>query len=209
MKQVEEVKVVVFDLNGTFYNKSSKTEFFKFISLKDLSRLRYIFEMGYFHVLQKLNLIGQTKFKENYFNYLNNLPPEEVEQLGREFWKKEYPANFNSELIQKFDQYKKDKVLLFCATGTLELYVKPLFDFYQIDGFSGTRVKYNGHSYLSEGPACKGEEKLKRLEEFLNGRPYRLIEAYSDKEEPILDKAEKAFLVNDGKIVPYKSGKNN
>lgn len=203
MKQEEEVKVVVFDLNGTFYNQSSKTEFFKFITFKNPGRLKYAFQMGYYNILQKLNLIGQTKFKEHYFNYLNNIPPEKVEEYGKEFWQKEYPSKFNSELIRKFDQFKKDKVLIYCATGTLELYVKPLFDLYSIDGFSGTRVIYNGHSYISDGPACKGEEKIKRLEEFLNGKPYRIIEAYSDNEEPILDEAEKAFLVKDGKIVPY------
>ncbi len=34
MVQDKEVKIVVFDLNGTFYNKSSKEEFFKFICKK-------------------------------------------------------------------------------------------------------------------------------------------------------------------------------
>ena len=195
--------MVVFDLNGTFYNKSSKTEFFKFISFKNFGRWKYAFEMGFYNILQKLNLIGQTKFKENYFNYLNNIPPEKVEEYGLEFWKKEYPSNFHPELIRKFDQFKDQKVLLYCATGTLELYTKPLFNLYKIDGYSGTKVKYNGHSYVSDGPACKGEEKIKRLEEYLNGRPYRIIEAYSDNKEPILDRAEKAFLIKDGKIVPY------
>ncbi len=203
MKHTEEVKVVVFDLNGTFYTKSSKTEFFKFISQKKSSRLKYIFQMGFYQVLQKFNLIDQTEFKEKYFNYLNNIPPEKVEELGRKFWEKEYPVNFNAELVRRFDDLKKQNVLIYCSTGTLELYVNPLFDIYKIDGFSGTRVSYNGHSYVADGPACKGEEKINRLEEYLNGRPYRIIEAYSDKEEPILDEAEKAFLVKDGKIVPY------
>lgn len=202
MKQMEEVKVVVFDLNGTFYKKSSKTEFFKFISQKKSSRLKYIFQMGFYQVMQKLNLINQTEFKEKYFNYLNNIPPKKVEEYGREFWEKEYPANFNSELIRIFDEFKKQNVLVYCSTGTLELYVKPLFDLYEINGFSGTRVNYNGHSYILDGQACKGEEKIKRLEAYLNGKPYRIIEAYSDKKEPILDKAEKAFLIDEGKIIP-------
>ena len=36
------------------------------------------------------------------------------------------------------------------------------------------------------------------------GDDVRILEAYSDEPEPILDVAEKAFMVDDGKIRPYK-----
>ncbi|GAB3816423.1 hypothetical protein GCM10028895_11610 [Pontibacter rugosus] len=71
----EEVKVVVFDLNGTFYNKSSKDEFYKFICTKRPSRIRYMLEIGYYKLLKKLHQIKQTEFKENFFDYLNDLTP--------------------------------------------------------------------------------------------------------------------------------------
>jgi hypothetical protein len=59
-----------------------------------------------------------------------------------------------------------------------------------------------------KGEACKGEEKIKRLEQnYLKGRPYKIVEAYSDSKEFILDKAEKAFLVEEGKIIPYEQQK--
>ncbi len=200
-----EVKVVVFDLNGTFYNKSSKEEFYKFILAKRPKRIKYFIQMGYFYTLLKLNQIKQTEFKENFFSYLDDFPPEKVNEFAKEFWAREFSGNFNHELIRRFNELKKQKTLLFCATGGFELYVKPLFDIYEIDGFAGTRVQYDGHTYLINGEACKDEEKIERLEKFLNGKPYRIIEAYSDSEEEILKRAEKAFLIKNGKITNYKS----
>ncbi len=200
----EKIKVIVFDLNGTFYNKSSKDEFFKFICTKRPKRVGYYFEMLYYKLLKKMNQMRKTEFKENFFNYLDELPPDKVEEYAAEFWEKEYPENFNKELKDHFDKMKQKGVKLFCATGGLELYVKPLFKLYEIDGLAGTQTKYNGTTYLVEGKACKDEEKLKRLDAHFKGQPYEVIEAYSDSKEDILDEAKKAFLIKNGEIIPYK-----
>src|SRR5690606_16402103 len=153
----------------------------------------------------KLNRIKQTEFKENFFSYLDDFPPAKVEEFAGEFWAREFPANFNQDLFNRFNELRQQKKILFCATGGFELYVKPLFDIYKIDGLAGTQVRYDGHTYLIKGQACKEEEKIERLEKFLNGQPYRIIEAYSDSKEEILKRAEKAFLIKNGKITIYNS----
>jgi HAD superfamily phosphoserine phosphatase-like hydrolase len=200
-----EIKVVIFDLNGTFYNKSSKEEFFKFISKKKPHKLAYYFQMVYYTALLKINQIRMTEFKENFFNYLDNIPPKQVEQYAREFWEDEYPNEFNEEIKAKLDRYKKEGVQVICATGALEVYVKPLFDLYPVDLFFGTQTKYNGETYLVEGKACKDEEKIKRLDKHFKGKSYTIVAAFSDSKEDILDHAEKAWLVkDDGELEPYE-----
>ena len=202
----DEIRIAVFDLNGTLYTKKSKDEFFKFICSKKLSKVRYIFQMAYYQLRMKLHSISQTEFKENFFNYLDKIPPGQVEAYAKEYWEKEYPGQFNEQIIERLDTLRKKGVKIYCATGGLELYVKPLFDLYPVDGLVGTQVEYMNDTYLVKGEACKGEEKIRRLEECLKGKPYRIIEAYSDSKEPILDKAQKAFLVKDGEIKPYSAG---
>ncbi|MBF8961921.1 haloacid dehalogenase-like hydrolase [Pontibacter sp. FD36] len=197
-----EIKVVVFDLNGTFYSKSSKEEFFKFISKKKPHKLAYYFQMIYYKVLLKLHQIRMTEFKENFFNYLDNIPPKQVEQYAREFWQQEFPDEFNEEIKAKLDRYKQEGIQVICATGALEVYVKPLFELYPVDLFFGTQTRYNGETYIVEGKACKDEEKIKRLDKHFKGKPYRIVEAYSDNKENILDEADRAWLVKDsGKLM--------
>lgn len=203
MEQDEVVKVVVFDLNGTFYNKSSKEEFYKFILKQRPNRFKYVFEMSYYYLQMKLNRIRQTEFKENFFNYLDGLPPSKVEAYAKDFWAREFPEEFNKELKKIFDDVKQSDTLLICATGGFELYVKPLFDIYEIDGLVGTKVEYDGQTYKVIGEACKDEEKIIRIEQLLNGKPYRIVEAYSDSKEAILDKADRAFYIKDKAILPY------
>ncbi|WP_162425629.1 HAD-IB family phosphatase [Pontibacter pudoricolor] len=203
----KEIEVAVFDLNKTFYIKSSKDEFFKFISTKKPHKAAYYVQMLYYKALLKMHQIRQTEFKENFFNYLDNLPPEKVKEYAKEFWEKEYPDNFNQEIKGRLDKLKMQGVQVFCATGGLEIYVEPLFELYKIDGFFGTKTNYTDNTYLVEGKACKAEEKIARLEQHFKGQKYRIVEAYSDDKEEILDEADKAWLVKKGKIVPYKKDK--
>jgi HAD superfamily hydrolase (TIGR01490 family) len=200
----KEIKIAVFDLNGTLYNKTSKDEFFKFICTKKVHKVGNIFQMTYYQLLSKFHQINQTEFKENFFNYLDNISPKQVEVYADEYWKKEFPKHFNKEIMQRLAHLKKQGIKIFCATGGLELYVKPLFKLYKVDGMVGTVVKYVDNTYKIEGEACKSEEKLRRLGEQLHGKPYHIVEAYSDSKEDILDQADKAFLVKKGKLIDYK-----
>ncbi|MBC5991991.1 HAD family hydrolase [Pontibacter cellulosilyticus] len=206
-EEKEKTKVLVFDLNQTFYNKSSKDEFFKFVVGKKPKQAKYYFQMLYYKALLKLHQIRKTEFKENFFNYLDDLPPKQVEAYAKEFWDEEYPDNFNKQLLNHFKEMRKQGVKLFCATGGLELYVKPLFKLFPIDGFAGTRVQYEDNTYKVIGKACKDEEKLCRMDEFYKDTGYTVVEAYSDSKEDILDIAEKAYLVKDEELKPYE--KNN
>ena len=197
-------QVAVFDLNGTLYNESSKDEFFKFICTKrPASALKY-FHMGRYMILKKFHLIGQTEFKENFFRYLDRIDPEQVSEYAREFWEKEFPSNFNPSLLLRVKELKQQGIAVYIITGALELYVKPLMELYkEIDGFAGTRTEYRNQKHLVTGEACKGKEKLKALQKLLNGEPFKMVEAYSDSKEPILEEAQHAFLIEDGEVIPY------
>jgi HAD superfamily phosphoserine phosphatase-like hydrolase len=196
------IKLAVFDLNGTFYNKSSKDEFFKFICTKKPRKIRYWLQMRYYKLLLKWHRVNQTEFKENFFNYLNGLPPDEVQAYAKEFWMKEFPDMFNRDIMQRLEDFKKQGVSIVCATGALEIYTVPLFKRYEIDALFGTKASYRNNTYLVDGKACKGKEKLRRISEHYNGE-IEIVEAYSDSCEEILDQAEKAFLVKEGKLQPY------
>jgi len=198
------VKIIVFDLNKTLYNKSSKDEFFKFVCSRNPSRIGKIFQMSWYKLLSKFHLINQTEFKENFFRYLDRLPPEKVEEYAAEFWKREFPSQFNVELLNHLESMRQKGFKIYCATGSYEIYVKPLFGFFPVDGLVGTRSKYENKTYCIEGEACKGLEKIRRLDELFAGAPYEIIEAYSDREEAILKKAERSFLVKKGNIIPFK-----
>lgn len=199
------VKIAVFDLNKTVYCKSSKEEFFKFVCYRYQYKLANIFRLFFFGLLGKLHAINHTDFKENFFRYLDHLPPEEVADIAEEFWRVEYPKYFNQELLRRIDHLRARGVQITIATGALEIYVLPLFDQLPVDYFCGTRTAYADGVHRVVGRANKEAEKLRRLDEYYGQGQYRIVEAYSDDPEAMLDAAEQAFLIKDGQIEPYRA----
>ena len=201
--QVE--KIAVFDINGTLYLKKSKDEFFRFVCYKNSFKLLDVYHIVLYQFLMKIKAINQTEFKENFFNYLDNLPPDVVEQYAREYWSIEYPRYFNHELLERVESLRSKGIKIFCISGGLDVYMNPLYEMFPVEAHMSTQVKYTGKTYKVIGKACKGEEKVRRLDEYFQDRPYQIVEAYSDSKEAILDKAEKSFIVEQGKIQTYKS----
>lgn len=206
--QQEPVKVAVFDLNQTVYRKSSKEGFFKFICYKKNLRLIYVFQLALFGALSELKLISKTVFKENFFHYLNGIPPKQVYQYALQFWGIEWDEHFNKPLLQRIEELRQQGVKIFFITGTYDVYVAPLFEhFLPVDQWMATETSYEGGTYKIQGKALKDEEKLRKLDEHFGSTPYRLVETYSDQKEVLFEKAEKAFIMKKGKAVPYKPGK--
>lgn len=204
MPELKEHKVAVFDINGTLYTKSSKEEFFKYLCFKNGYKLLDIYHLVIYKLLGKARLINQTKFKENFFNYLDGMLPETVGRYAQEYWSVEYPHYFNEELMDRVAQLREENVKIICISGGLDVYIRPLFESLKVDAFYCTNTIYKDETYLVDGFACKGEEKLKRLKKHFGDEPYRIVEAYSDDPEPILEQAEKAFIITpEGEIKPF------
>ncbi len=194
--------IAVFDLNKTLYRKSSKDEFFKFICFRRNYKLAQAAQLFGWYALKKLHLLSQTTFKENFFNYLDGLHPDTVQEYAREFWSIEFPKYFNEDVLRELHRLQDAGVKCCICSGALAVYMSPLKEFLPMDRYIATKTVYRGGTYNIVGKSCGGEEKLVMLRE-VYGNDVRIIEAYSDEAEPLLDAAEKAFFIQDGVITPY------
>lgn len=205
MAQQQENRVAVFDINGTLYSKSSKEEFFKYICFKNGYKLLDIYHLITYKLLGKANLINQTKFKENFFNYLDGLSPDTVQKYAREYWSIEYPQYFNEQLMKRVKELREEGTQIICISGGLDVYIAALFDSLDVDAYYSTQTTYTNNTYKVVGEACKGQIKIDRLDKHFAGEPYRIVEAYSDDPELILEKAERSYIVNpDGSLELFK-----
>ena len=197
--------MAVFDLNQTVYRKSSKEEFFKFVCYKKNYKLLNIFQIALFTALKELRLISKTEFKENFFQYLKGMPPEQVQAYAKQFWNIEWGENFNEPLLQRIEELRKQGIQIIFSTGGFDVYVAPLFeDLLKVDAWMATKTTYKDDAYEIEGKALKDEEKVRRLEELFAGKPFTIVETYSDQEEALFYIAEKPYLMKDGKPVPFQ-----
>ena len=198
------LNIAVFDLNQTVYNKSSKEEFFRFICKKRKYKALHLFGMGVYTLGKELGLINKTTFKENFFHYLDHLPPQTLEAYAYEYWNEAWPHHFNQELLLRIKTLQEQGTGIYFITGTLDCYVQPLFErILKPDAWLATRTQFINGRYKVIGRACKDEEKIRRLNQLIHPRPYQIVEAYSDKKEAILGAAKNAFIVEDGAIHPF------
>lgn len=201
----EPVRIAVFDLNKTVYLKSSKEEFFKYICYKMNYKLLNIFQIAMYTVMGKLRLLNKTEFKENFFQYLKGIPPQKVSKYAAEFWNIEWPECFNQPLLERIAMLRKDGVQIIFCTGGFDVYVGPLFEKHlEVDAWIATQTTYQHQTYKIKGKALKDKEKVRQLNKHFAGKPYTIVETYSDQKEALFDIAEKAYIMKKGKPIPYQ-----
>lgn len=188
-------KIIVYDLNQTLYKKSSKDEFFKFICYKKDYKLIHSFQLAWMYLLYSLNLVNKTYFKENFYNYLKNIPPHTVQKYAKQFWQIEFPEHFRKDMIEDIHTHVQNGIKVYIITGGFEVYTKYMEELLPIRVL-GTKTRYEDNNYKIEGVTCNNEEKIRRLKEDLDGE-YVLLEAYSDDDEEILYHAEEGYLLNE------------
>ncbi|MGB3617918.1 MAG: HAD family hydrolase [Catalinimonas sp.] len=198
----QPTRVALFDLNGCLYLGSSKETFYRYICFKHGIKTFNVLRQKAVGLLHQTGLMGQTEFKENFFRYLDGLPPERVAQYAREFWSIEYPKHFNADLLTRVKMLRRDGVQVWIISGAYEVYLMPLGELLEVDGLIGTKATYRNGRYVTLGRAAKDQEKLHRLDAELGSGQYVLTEAYSDGDETVLRSAEAGFEVRpDGVFV--------
>jgi phosphoserine phosphatase len=200
--------IAVFDLNETLYSKASKDEFFKFICFKKPHKLSNAVQIFWWYFLKNNGLASETQFKENFFNYLDGIHPDKVAEYARDFWSIEYPKHFNQAVLDQVTRLQAEGIKCCICSGAMSVYMSPLREFLPMDRYIATKTVYKGGTYKIVGESCNDVHKLTMLRE-VYGPDVRILEAYSDQDEPMLQVAERAFMVKDGVITPFVKQKES
>lgn len=185
-------KITVIDFDETLYKHDSLIKFCLFIYRKrPIQSVNIIIQIIAF-VLHTLKLINTKRYKEIFLSFAKGINEEELYQFSVEFWKKEYPSEFNSTILEAIK--KSERTI--CISASPELYLKYICQQLNIE-LIGTRIQYKGSKYRIVGENCKAEEKLNRLKEYLKSESYEIDNSYSDSmtDTPLFNISNNAYLV--------------
>lgn len=114
-----------------------------------------------------------------------------------------------SGIIDMMKKLKSEGYKIYLISASPEFYLNELYNIKEVDVIIGTRFSFNEGKFERKmvGENCKGEEKVRRLKEYLQENnievdyknSYMFSDSLSDK--PLLD------LVGNGYLINYK--KNN
>ncbi len=179
----------VFDFDKTLYKNDSTVDFYFFCLNKKKSILKYFPKQFLGFLLYKLKLKPKEYFKEKFFLFLKSF--DNIDKMVSEFWSTR-KGNFRNEILEKSNNYK------IVISASPEFLLKDICKELGIDYCIATKVDKTTGKSLSKN--CKGQEKVKRLNDFISD--YKIENFYTDSfsDKPLAMLAKNSYLVKKDKI---------
>jgi len=181
--QVLQVRLAIFDFDGTLTTKDSLNEFLKY----SVSKPTYYINMLIFaplFVLYKLKILDNSYTKEKLFKlFFDNMDENEFKTLAQNFSKQKIPTIIRDEIYTKFKQHIKEGNRVIVVSASIECYLMPWTKQENVELLSTQLLFENGRfkgKFLTKN--CHGIEKLKRINAHLDTTKYKEIFAYGDSD---------------------------
>ncbi|MDK0616303.1 HAD-IB family hydrolase [Clostridium perfringens] len=197
---MKPIKIALFDIDKTLIKGDSMFKLLKYTLSKYPKAKRELPKLFFILVSYKLKLIDTKKAKENMFYTLNYLSVEDLE----EFYNKFIKATVYNDAIKEIEKLKAEGYYILLVSASPECYLKFFEVEDYVDGVIGTKLYFENNRYTNkiDGENCKGKEKVRRINEYLNERNLFIDKekslAYSDSlsDLPMFNFVSKAYLIN-------------
>ena len=177
--------IIVYDFDKTIYNGETSTDFMLFFLKRNPKYIIRIFNALYSLVYYKKNL---KKSKEIFFKILNGLDIKFLKEEINEFWKVKKDKIFSWVYDEIFENKKiADELILISATPSI--FLDGISKELGFDKLLSTKFENLNEVFNSKiiGANCKGEEKVRRLNNYISD--YNILKFYSDSmsDKPLFD----------------------
>lgn len=159
----------------------------------------------------KLQPSSGRAVKEMTLSYIRGRTVEEMDAFAREFFREVQQKAFFADAAPELFRLRQQGVKIVIVSASSDLYMRVLPEFLPVDTVISTVCETNGGVYTGKiGKNCKGEEKVRRIEEWLSTQGLSVDKArssgYGDSpsDAPMLLMTASPNLVNPKrKLVKY------
>lgn len=189
-------KLYCFDFDGTITTKDTMLLFLKFCSPIKF-RVQFLKHIPLF-VLMKIKLIKAENVKKSLISSIfKGKTKDELSKKAELFFEEYYPTLIREnalEFIQKIDHSKTESLLV---TASLDIWAQPFADKFGMT-LVCTCAEFQNGIFTGElsTPNCNGKEKVRRIEEEINGKKFDKIIAFGDTagDKPMLAWADEGHF---------------
>ncbi|MDR0270415.1 haloacid dehalogenase-like hydrolase, partial [Paenibacillus sp.] len=180
------------DFDGTIYNGDSSVDFYFYCLRRFPSLCRFWPGQFYAAMLFKLGKIDLTGLKERLYRYFKGVA--DMDGAVSDFWAQ------NIHKINEFyrRQARADDVIISAS---------PYFLLKPVCGELGVRrliaSDVSEKDGVTAGVNCRGVEKVRRFREAFPSDEVNEFYSDSPADGPLAEIAQRAFMVQDGKILPW------
>ena len=197
---MEKVKVALFDIDKTIIKGDSMFKILGYTLRKYPKAILGIVPLIFKLFKYKVGLINTKTAKESMFYILKYLNKDDLYDFYKQVLKKNIYCDAENRMKELYS--RNYKIILVSASP--ECYLKYFEEEEFIDFVIGTRLYREGNNVKNKiiGENCKGEEKVRRINEYL-----RKLDIIIDKENsvafsdslsdiPMFNLVNKAYLIN-------------
>ena len=197
-------KLAIFDIDYTITRKETLMEFFKYIVSKDIKNIKFLPRALYSGLMYGVKVYDEKKVKECFLKFIENIDETELAKLTKSFYDERLSTILYKDAVNMIKKLKNEGYMVVLISASPEFYVKEFYAIEEVDLIIGTKFTFEGGKFIRKmsGNNCKGEEKVRRLNEVLKEKnikvdfknSYMLSDSLSDK--PLLDLVGNPYLIN-------------
>jgi HAD superfamily hydrolase (TIGR01490 family) len=197
-------KLAIFDVDFTITKRETLFEFYLFMIKKRPWLILYFPVCILSALLFVIKVIPAKKTKELFIKFIDGIDEKAMKSFVDEFYEKRLSKIFYIDAIEEIKKLKEEKCKVYLISASGEFYLNTLYNLPEVDKIIGTVfLKSNGiyHNKIV-GKNCKGEEKVRRLKEYLKNKnievdfenSYMFSDSLSDL--PLLKLVGNPYLIN-------------
>ena len=197
-------KLAIFDIDYTITRKETLMEFFKYIVSKDIKNIKFLPRALYSGLMYGVKVYDEKRVKECFLKFIENIDEAELSKLTKSFYDERISKILYKDAVNMIKKLKNEGYMVVLISASPEFYVKEFYAIKEVDLIIGTKFTFDSGKFIRkmDGNNCKGEEKVKRLNDVLKEKnikvdfknSYMFSDSLSDK--PLLDLVGKPYLIN-------------
>lgn len=197
-------KLAIFDIDYTITRKETLMEFFKYIVSKDIKNIKFLPRALYSGLMYGVKVYDEKRVKECFLKFIENIDEAELAKLTKSFYDEKISKILYKDAVDMIKKLKKEGYMVVLISASPEFYVKEFYAIKEVDLIIGTKFTFESGKFIRkmDGNNCKGEEKVRRLNEVLKEKnikvdfknSYMFSDSLSDK--PLLDLVGNPYLIN-------------
>lgn len=210
-----------FDFDDTLARGDSILPYLLYCIRRGLAPRRQMLRAASGFIRWKLNPAHASAAKESTLSFIAGRTVEEMDELARDFFRQVQRDRFFLEGVQELHRLREMGVKPVIVSASSDVYMRVLPEFLPVHAVISTTCEVSEGCYTGRvGPNCKGEEKVRRIQEWLDAQGLHIDKpassGYGDSpsDAPMLLLTAAPTLVNpkrklrqripDGRIVRWK-----
>lgn len=195
-------RLAIFDVDYTLTRRETQVELLRYLIRHDLRNLRWLPNSAAAGLGFLLGRHDEKASKEQNLKMLRGISETQLNELGRRFMAEAVTPLLYRDGIRTLRRHHREGMRVILNSASPEFYIREFERSPCIEKAIGTRFSVEDGIFTGEmiGANNKGEEKIRRLMEYLQDDPIDWAHSvmYSDSlsDRPLMELTGQAFLIN-------------